>query len=88
MDATNFRRPDRPTIVDLAPLDIQVIYEVVDRSLAEKLATGDWRLEQEELIQGHDELFQIELPNILAGDGRPNVEVTDLRQDVLKRSVA
>ncbi|ANY81307.1 hypothetical protein BB934_26355 [Microvirga ossetica] len=79
LDATNLKRNDRLAIVDKIPADIQIVYEVVDRPLPEKLATGDWRLKKEGLIEGHSEIFIQELPNILAGDNRPNVDVIDHR---------
>jgi AAA domain len=79
LDATNLKRNDRLAIVDKIPSDIQIVYEVVDRPLAEKIATGDWRLKREGLIEGHSEIFVRELPNILAGDNRPNVDVIDHR---------
>jgi hypothetical protein len=81
LDATNLKRRDRLAIVDRIPSDIQIVYEVVDRPLEDKLATGDWRLTREGLIEGHNEIFIQELPNILAGDARRNVNVVDLRMN-------
>lgn len=79
IDATNLRQRDRLAIVDRVPSDIRVVYLVIDRPLKDKIATGGWRLEREGLIEGHAELFEQELPKILAGDNRPNVEVVDHR---------
>lgn len=84
VDATNLKQRDRLAFVDLVPPDITVIYEVVDRPLPEKIATGGWRSERKieggvSLVEGTDRLFQAELPLILAGDERPNVLVRDLR---------
>ncbi|WP_157934333.1 hypothetical protein [Microvirga ossetica] len=71
MDVTNLKRNGRLAIVDKIAADIQIIYEVVDRPLAEKVATGDWRLKKQGLIEGHGELFIQELPNIPAGEQPP-----------------
>jgi hypothetical protein len=78
VDATNLRQRDRLAIVDLAPSDIQVVYEVIDRPVETKLAQAGWR--SPELINGHTAIFEGELENILAGDGRTNVVVRDLRE--------
>ena len=69
VDATNLRQRDRLAVVDLAPADILVIYEVVDRPIEEKLAQAGRRTA--ELIQGHAEMFDLELANIMKGDRRP-----------------
>jgi hypothetical protein len=88
VDATNLKQRDRLSIVGSVPLDLPVVYEVVDRPMADKIATGGWRLEREGLIEGHDEMFRMELPNILSGDERPNVEVIDLRRLAFPDSTA
>lgn len=77
IDATNLRRRDRLACVALAPVGAKVRYVVVDRPLADKLATRDWR--PEELVRKHHERMQSALKDILAGDGMPQVEVHDLR---------
>jgi hypothetical protein len=39
-----------------------------------------WRAELPiDLIAKHDQIFRSQISDILAGDGRPNVEVIDLR---------
>jgi predicted kinase len=78
VDATNLRQRDRLAIVDLAPTDIQVVYEVIDRPIETKLAHGGAR--PAELITGHVATFLAESRNILTGDGRKNVVVRDLRE--------
>lgn len=77
IDATNLRRRDRLACVSLAPAGAAVRYVVIDRPLAEKLATRGWR--PEELVRKHHERMQSSLRDILAGDGMPNVSVLDLR---------
>jgi predicted kinase len=83
IDATNLRQRDRLAFVDLVPADMPVIYEIVDRPLAEKLETAGWRAERRvgaiSLVEGHDALFKAELASILTGDGRANVQIVDLR---------
>jgi predicted kinase len=83
IDATNLRQRDRLNFVDMVPVDIKVIYEVVDRPLSDKLATAGWRAErrfgEKSLVEGHHALFEAELPAIIQGDGRSNVTVVDLR---------
>lgn len=77
IDATNLRRRDRLACVSLVPAGAKVRYVVVDRPLADKLASRDWR--PEELVRKHHERMQSALKGILAGDGLPNVTILDLR---------
>ncbi|MFC0192962.1 AAA family ATPase [Aureimonas pseudogalii] len=78
-DATNLKRTDRLRVVDLVPPDLEVVYVVVDRPMESKRADGGWRNEREGLLDAHALRFTSELDNILAGDGRSNVNVRDLR---------
>jgi predicted kinase len=80
IDATNLRRRDRLACVALAPYGSPIQYVVIDRPLADKLATRGWR--PEELVRKHHERMQSALKDILAGDGLPNVTVDDCRQAV------
>lgn len=77
IDATNLRRRDRLACASLAPAGAAVRYVVIDRPLADKLATRGWR--PEELVRKKHERMQSSLRDILAGDGMPNVSVLDLR---------
>lgn len=77
IDATNLRRRDRLACVALAPLGAGVRYVVIDRPLADKIATRGWR--PEELIRKHHERMQACLRDVLAGDGLPQVTVVDAR---------
>lgn len=79
VDATNMRREDRLANALLAPPDIPVEYVVVDRPLEEKLAMAGWRADKPGLIEGHARLFEDSLPDIMGGDGLPNVRVVDFR---------
>lgn len=84
IDATNIKRKDRLAFVDLVPASMWVQYVVIDRPLPEKLATAGWRADvkigEQSLIERHHEIMQSNLRDILAGDGRANVRVSDLRK--------
>lgn len=77
IDATNLRRRDRMALVGLVPACASIQYVVIDRPIADKLATRGWR--SEELVRKHHERMQSRLKDILAGDGMANVTVTDMR---------
>ncbi|WP_287353623.1 AAA family ATPase [Mesorhizobium sp.] len=78
IDATNLRRRDRMACVSLVPAGSPIWYVVIDRPLADKLATRGWR--PEELVRKHHERMQSSLKDILAGDGLADVTVVDLRK--------
>ncbi len=84
IDATNIRAADRKAFLCIAPKDAKVEYHVVNRSLPEKLSTGGWRLSVVNkgmgLIERHEQIFQSNLKDILAGDNDPRVTVIDLRK--------
>lgn len=84
IDATNLRRRDRLACVALAPVGAGVRYVVIDRPLADKLATRGWR--SEALVQKHHERMQSVLRDVLAGDGLPQVTVVDARDIHAKES--
>jgi len=80
VDATNIRRKDRLAVVDCALTDAVIQYIVIDRPLTEKKLTGGWRDEVPGLIEKHTEIFKMNLPSILAGDGLGRITVFDLRE--------
>lgn len=81
IDATNLKREDRLPNARLAPADIPVEYVLVDRPMAEKIATGKQGTEREkEVMLVHAGLLERGLADILAGDYLPNVNVVDLRK--------
>ena len=81
VDATNLRRKDRLAIVGLTGASAPVRYIVIDRPMEEKRRDAGWRAELGfDLIDKHDQIFRSQLKDILAGDGRSNVEVVDLRR--------
>lgn len=88
IDATHLRRRDRVGHANLAPPGVPCIYIVCNRPLDEKIASGGWRNDvmlkdgdrQISLIGKHEQHFQSELANILAGDDLPHVQVQDCRE--------
>lgn len=79
-DATNIQQRHRLRAVDLVPEDMEVQYVVIDRPIEVKRAHGGWRNQRPGLIDGHSDMFRSSLANILAGDGRRNVKVFDIRE--------
>lgn len=84
VDATNIRRKDRTTLLDLVPFNTKIEYHVIDRPMAEKQRDAGWRAEVvskgQPLIERHAEVFKNNLPMILTGDNDPRVTVIDLRK--------
>lgn len=80
IDATNIRRDDRLANTSLMPVDMEIEYVVIDRSMAQKEETGGWRNEKPGLLTEHARIFAESLSDILSGDGLANVRVTDLRE--------
>lgn len=76
IDATNLRRKDRMACAGLSNGG-PVRYIVINRPMADKIQTRDWRPEW--LIQRHEQTFRSQLRDILGGDGLPNVTVEDRR---------
>lgn len=84
VDATNIRNKDRLAIVDLVPNFVDVEYVVLDREMKFKIRDGGWRNDVVfkdglTLLKKHDMTFKSNLNDILAGDGRSNVTVVDMR---------
>jgi predicted kinase len=76
-DNTNVLQRNRRSLLKLVPKGARVRYVLVDRPLEAKLADRGWRPER--LIVQQHQLFQAELPAILAGDGCEFVTVEDRR---------
>lgn len=84
IDATNIRRKDRLACVALAPAGVGVQYVVCNRPVVNKHANAGRRAgvvmaDGRSLIDAHEQTFQSQLKDILAGDGLPNVTVLDAR---------
>ena len=80
VDATNLRNRDRRAITDLAPPNAKIKYIVINRPMEEKRRDGGWRNGLGfDLLAKHEQTFNSNLKEILAGDHLPNVTVKDLR---------
>jgi hypothetical protein len=62
----------------IAPADVQKKYALLDRPLADKQRDGGWRGEKG-LVDKYHRLFADNAGAALAGDGRADIEVIDLR---------
>lgn len=71
IDATNLKRKDRLANVALAG-GAEVRYVMVERPLTQKLRDADWR--KPEVIEKHQNTFNIQHKDILKGDNQPNVK--------------
>lgn len=78
LDATNLRRKNRLDAVALANGGA-VFYLVMNRPMEDKRRDGGWRNEVDGLLEKHENTFNSQLSDILAGDKLPNVTVVDLR---------
>lgn len=83
VDATNIRAKDRRALRELAPDNATIHYILINRPLEEKIRDGGWRndvlIKGQTLIERHEEVFRMNLKDILKGDDDPRVFVTDLR---------
>ena len=84
IDATNLRRTDRMVNATMVPQDITVEYILIDRPMTEKQRDAGWRLTKPGLLEAHARMLSVELTDILAGDGLPNVNVFDMRSTGLE----
>lgn len=86
LDATHIRRKDRVTAANLVPAYCEVTYVVVDRPLNTKMSTAGWRTDVKmqdgtPLLERHQQTFDAQIREILAGDRLGNVRVLDVRSD-------
>lgn len=80
VDATNIKRKDRLECVKLAG-DGTVRYIVIDRPMEEKVRDAGWRATLGfDLLKKHQDTFNSQIKDILAGDKLPNVTVIDKRK--------
>jgi predicted kinase len=85
VDATNIRRKDRVALLNLRPPGGKAVYFVFNRPMEDKRRDGGWRNEVMkdgkpfDLIGKHEEVFNNNLKDILAGDHMPDVAVIDMR---------
>jgi predicted kinase len=78
VDAMHVEQDDRLRQLAIAPADVQKKYAIIDRPLADKQRDGGWR-GQKGLVDKYHRLFADHAGAALAGDGRSDVEVADLR---------
>lgn len=76
-DATNLYRKDRMAVAALAGGN-PVHYVVCNRPMKQKLDDAGWR--PPHVIEKHEQRFNSQLKDILAGDNLPNVTVLDTRE--------
>jgi hypothetical protein len=69
---------DRLRQLAIAPADVEKKYALIDRPLADKQRDGGWR-GQKGLVDKYHRLFVDHAGAALAGDGRDDVEIIDLR---------
>lgn len=86
IDATHLRRKDRMSAAQILPPENEVHYFIVNRPMESKRQDGGWRNfvkdkdgQPFDLLGKHEQTFNSQIKDILAGDGLPNVTVTDLR---------
>jgi AAA domain len=78
VDAMHIEPDDRLRQLAIAPADVPKKYALIDRPLADKQRDGGWR-GQKGLVDKYHRLFADHAGAALAGDGRGDVEVIDLR---------
>jgi hypothetical protein len=83
VDAMHIEPDDRLRQLAIAPADVQKKYALIDRPLADKQRDGGWR-GQKGLVDKYHRLFADHAGVALAGDGRTDIEVVDLRIPVGK----
>jgi predicted kinase len=88
IDATNLRRKDRIAHAAFAPDGVPVRYIVCNRPMEVKQQDGGWRngvmINGVSLIERHEQIFNSQLADILAGDHLPNVTVLDKREAIVE----
>ena len=78
VDAMHLEPEHRLRQISIAPPDTKIRYVVIDRPLSEKQRDAGWRAGKG-LVEKYDRLFAAQAEVALKGDGRPDVQVVDLR---------
>jgi hypothetical protein len=78
VDAMHILPEHRLRQIAIAPPDIRIKYVVIDRPLADKLRDAGWRAGRG-IVERYDEIFPAQVAAALEGDGRPDIQVVDLR---------
>lgn len=83
MDAAHLNAKVRKSIVSLVPAGARVSYVIMDRPMEQKqkdaAARADGASPSHDFMAQQQSDFEKRLPDMLRGDGLPNVEVMDLR---------
>lgn len=80
VDAMHIEAEHRLRQTSMAPPDVGIKYVIIDRPLPDKLRDADWRAGRG-IIEKYHDLFRAKVVAALSGDGRPKVEILDLRTD-------
>jgi predicted kinase len=78
VDAMHMEAEHRLRQISTAPPDIGIKYVVIDRPLADKQRDAGWRAGRD-IIERYDQQFPAQVAAALKGDGRPEIQVVDLR---------
>jgi hypothetical protein len=78
VDAMHIDPEHRLRQLSIVPPDVKIRYVVIDRPLAEKQRDAVCR-DGRGLIEKYDRVFAAQVATALEGDGRPDVQVVDLR---------
>ena len=78
VDAMHIDPEHRLRQLSIAPPDVKIRYVIIDRLLTDKQRDAGWRAEKG-LVEKYDRLFELQVATALAGDGRSDIQVLDLR---------
>jgi len=82
VDSMHIDAEHRLRQLSIAPPDMKIRYVIIDRPLVEKQRDAGWRAGRG-LVENYDRLFAAQVAAALDGDGRPNIQVVDLRSNAL-----
>jgi hypothetical protein len=82
VDSIHIDAEHRLRQLSIAPPDLKIRYVIIDRPLVEKQRDAGWRAGRGP-IEKYDRLFAAQVGGALDGDGRPNIQVLDLRSNAL-----
>jgi predicted kinase len=78
VDAMHIEAEHRLRQISIAPPDVGIRYVIIDRPLADKVRDAGWRAGRG-IVEKYDDIFPAKVIAALDGDGRPDVQVVDLR---------
>jgi hypothetical protein len=78
VDAMHIEAEHRLRQISIAPPDGVIMYVIIDRPLAVKLWVGGWGAGRG-IVEKYDAVFPVKVAAALDGDGRPEIQVVDLR---------